>query len=294
MKKILFASTALIATASVAAADVKLGGYGRFGIIYVEDAARETSIESRFRLNIDGTTTADNGVTFGARVRMQADDITATGDAGAAGLNGARFYATSGGLTVAAGNIYGAIDSMPNLYHGSVGLSGLGYADVITNFGADDYQSTGNGVNGVEVIYEADMFTIHASYSDPSARAERLAVAGSASFMGYTIALGYQDSDTDNDVEFIGIVGGEVGPVSLSAGYAQDQGGEASYVVSAAAEVAMGIEVKAYYTRDENQADEDAYGIGASYGLGGGASIRGGVADRHGNMAADLGVFFSF
>lgn len=37
MKKILFASTALVATAGVAAADVSFGGYGRFGVGYVED-----------------------------------------------------------------------------------------------------------------------------------------------------------------------------------------------------------------------------------------------------------------
>ncbi len=34
MKKVLFATTALVATASVAAADVSFSGYGRFGIIY--------------------------------------------------------------------------------------------------------------------------------------------------------------------------------------------------------------------------------------------------------------------
>ncbi|MCP3883731.1 MAG: porin, partial [Sulfitobacter sp.] len=32
MKKVLFATTALVATAGVAAADVTFGGYGRFGV----------------------------------------------------------------------------------------------------------------------------------------------------------------------------------------------------------------------------------------------------------------------
>jgi len=36
MKKVLFATTALVATAGVAAADVTFGGYGRFGVIYTE------------------------------------------------------------------------------------------------------------------------------------------------------------------------------------------------------------------------------------------------------------------
>ncbi len=39
MKKVLFATTALVATAGVAAADVTFGGYGRFGVIYNEGTA---------------------------------------------------------------------------------------------------------------------------------------------------------------------------------------------------------------------------------------------------------------
>jgi outer membrane protein OmpU len=35
MKKILFATTALIATAGMAAAEVRLSGYGRFGLDYI-------------------------------------------------------------------------------------------------------------------------------------------------------------------------------------------------------------------------------------------------------------------
>ena len=34
MKKVLFATTALIATASMAAAEVRISGYGRFGLDY--------------------------------------------------------------------------------------------------------------------------------------------------------------------------------------------------------------------------------------------------------------------
>ena len=82
MKKVLFATTALIATASVAAADVRISGYGRFGLDYNENADRvgnvptgalnggaETSLTSRLRLQFDMSTETDNGVAFGARFR---------------------------------------------------------------------------------------------------------------------------------------------------------------------------------------------------------------------------------
>jgi outer membrane protein OmpU len=98
MKKVLFATTALIATAGMAAAEVRLSGYGRFGIDYNDgngmgrptsgvDAAGnpipaglprgqdtpETSITSRLRLQVDMTAETDGGVTFGARFRAQAE-----------------------------------------------------------------------------------------------------------------------------------------------------------------------------------------------------------------------------
>ena len=52
MKKVLFATTALVATAGVAAADVTFSGYGRFGVIYADNEGGddETSITSRLRL----------------------------------------------------------------------------------------------------------------------------------------------------------------------------------------------------------------------------------------------------
>ncbi|MEP1481528.1 MAG: porin, partial [Tateyamaria sp.] len=76
MKKVLFATTALIATAGMAAADVRLSGYGRFGLDYNSANERavgvsETNITSRLRLQVDMSAEADSGVGFNARVRMQ-------------------------------------------------------------------------------------------------------------------------------------------------------------------------------------------------------------------------------
>lgn len=312
MKKVLFATTALIATAGMAAADVKLSGYGRFGVRYMERATAqdETGITSRFRLNIDGSTTADNGVTFGARVRVQGStsDATPTGfNANTPGFNGARFYAMANGLTVAAGNVLGALDSMPNLYTGSVGLTGLSYANVVTNLDDHGYTSTGAGANGIEVIYSADMYTIHASYNDTNANSnERFEIAGSANFQGWTVALGYQDSNAADDVEFIAIVGGEVGPATVAVAYAQDYNDWESITISADVEVAAATSIQAYYNYDEESqttnaaganfaaTDNDSYGIGFVHDLGGGASLRGGVASLQGAMQADLGVLFNF
>jgi len=219
-------------------------------------------------------------------------------------LSAARFYAMSSGLTVAAGNILGAIDSMPYLYHGSVGLTGLGYTNVVSDFGADEFASASADRTGVEVIYEADMYSVHASYSDPAGNTvglqSRAAIMASANFSGYTIALGYQDSEfrgngvVGPDVEFVAIAAGEVGPATVSVAYAKDHADFDQYNLAVSADVAAATEIQAYYNYDEAEITEESYGVGFTHDIGGGASLRGGVASTNGTTRADLGVLFNF
>lgn len=295
MKKVLFASTALVATAGVAAADVSFGGYGRFGVMYVEDVnntgADEVTLESRFRMNIDASTESDGGVKFGARVRMQADDAGTL--AGTAGLNAPRFYVSAGGLEVAVNNIYGALDSMPGLYDGSLGISGLGWANIVTNFDSATYDSTGAGNNGVEVIYSSGAFGAHLSYRD-AAGLDRTEFAASYSMNGWTVAAGFQDSNAATYAEWVLTANGKVGNVGLTLAVAQDNNSNTSATLTGEFAVGAATTVTAFIAMDEAEIEENAYGIGVSHSLGGGASIIGGVVDDHGQTRADLGVKFNF
>ena len=199
MKKVLFLTTALIATGSMAAADVRISGYGRFGLDYNEandnrvtgttlnptfisgtfssgtatgNVLNETSITSRLRLQFDMSAETDGGVTFGARFRAQAE--SRDGTPGGATFNGGRFFASYGGLTVGVGNILGAVEAMQGLYletrTAGAGIDGMGFTSIVANmagnaFDWDAYSSAGTGVNGVEVIYNAGNFGVHVSYS---------------------------------------------------------------------------------------------------------------------------------
>ncbi|WP_333685173.1 porin [Pontibaca methylaminivorans] len=211
MKKVLFATTALIATAGVAAADVTISGYGRFGLDYNNanakwgsgtglnkwdvpgSGASKTNLTSRLRLNFDMSTETDAGVTLGAQFRVQADSDN--GEARTGGWNGARFYASYGGLEVGVGNIYGAIEWAPLVYLDTrslgTGITGMKDVHAVTNVNGfngevpvggkyiagseyynwdfytsrDYYYSIGSGANGVEVMYSAGGFSGHLSYS---------------------------------------------------------------------------------------------------------------------------------
>jgi len=293
MKKVLFATTALVATASVAAADVTFSGYGRFGVKYTgsTDAVADSSMDvtSRLRLQIDMSAESDGGVTFGARTRMQ----TAEGSAGT-GMNGVRFFARSSGVEVGVGNIYGALEFMPGMYPIDLGLTGLGYQYTAYQFNGDAYSSGGNGAsgsNGVEVMYSAGDFAVHVSASDTS---DRIAAHAAYKMNGWTFALGVQNSDLATDTELAASVGGTVGMASVTLSYA-DNGTSGDHTVLAASfDVGAATKVLAYVANADAYADT-SFGIGAHHDLGGGTSLRGGVASlASGQTIADLGVRFNF
>tara|TARA_R110002020_G_scaffold206021_5_gene410919 strand:+ start:14772 stop:15719 length:948 start_codon:yes stop_codon:yes gene_type:complete len=315
MKKVLFATTALVATAGVAAADVTFGGYGRFGVMYssaastglaqpYDDGTGDSSVDvtSRFRLQIDATAESDNGVTFGVRVRIEQDNEE-VGDAAnsGTGINAPRFFVRSGGLEVGVGNIFGAIEYMPGMYPIDLGLTGLGYEYTPYQFKADFYDSDGAGAaatnNAVEVMYSIGDFSVHVSASEGVN--DRVAGYVSYKYAGYTFALGAQDSNSPSDSEFLASASGNIGPVMVSLAYA-DNGTHGEQVTLAGRyDVSAATNIEAYISDADTifgtPTENIGYGIDFNHDLGGGTSIRGGVSKQFlGHTLADLGVRFNF
>lgn len=199
MKKALIASTALVLSAGVAAADVTnpvenatvtISGLGRTGVVYYEDNAgadgNETQINSRLRFNLQAVTSTDAGVDFGGQFRLQWDQNDAV--RGRQGfLNAGRLFVSASGLTVEVGNVNTAFDTTPLLYapelgalDRAVGLRNGTYfayntgANRSTERGID---TDGDGVlddveqlntyNGVGVNYSVAGATVRFSYVDP-------------------------------------------------------------------------------------------------------------------------------
>lgn len=288
MKKVLFATTALVATAGMAAAEVKIGGYARFGILYNE-ATSSTDITSRLRLQIDATAESDAGVTFGARVRIQQNEGT-TGT----GINHARFFARTGGLEVGVGNIFGALEFMPGMYPVDMGLTGLGYEYTAYNFRGDAYSSGGIGAggnNGVEVMYSAGDLSVHVSASDVN---DRIAAHAAYTFSGWTVALGVQDSSSATDTELALSVGGSIGIADVTLAWADNGTSGDHFVLAGRFDVGAATNVEVYYA-DADYFANSSYGVDFNHSLGGGTSLRGGIVSRaSGDTMADLGIRFNF
>ncbi|MEM6938894.1 MAG: porin [Pseudomonadota bacterium] len=296
MKKVLFATTALVATAGVAAADVTFGGYGRFGVIYSDPDGgdSDTNITSRLRLQIDMTAESDAGVTFGGRFRLEGEERDArNGDRPQ--FNGARLFARSGGLEVAVGNIFGAIEFMPGQYTIDLGLTGLGYDYTVYGTGGADAFSSGGlgnaGDNGVEVLYSAGDFSAHFSYSETN---DRFAGHVAYTFGDFTAALGAQSSDDDGDTELSVALEGALGAFDFGVAYADNGTNGDHYSIMGRVDVGASTNVE-FYVADADTFDDTSYGVDFNHNMGGGTSLRGGIASLgSGETRADLGVRFNF
>jgi outer membrane protein OmpU len=316
MKKILLLSTIIVGTAGMAAADIRLTGGARFGVLYNGGAAgvsSTTKITNRFTVNIDGTTEADNGLSFFARVRIRGDNTT-TGDgtAKASTVSAPRIGVTYEGFTVAAGNILGALESTPGLYDGAVGLTGLGWNNLPTNaaatgkFAWDSFSSGGGGANGVEAIYSGGAFTGHLSYSGDNTSGttvERLAANIAYSFGDWTVALGSQSGFSSAEDMTVATVAGNFGDFGFGFAYSDNDGNNSAARINGSYTFGSGTTVTAFYTGLTSSSAvvagtttlaDDAYGIGFTHSLGG-ATLAGGYASGFDGVdVADFGVRFNF
>lgn len=334
MKKVLFLTTALIATGSMAAADVRISGYGRFGLDYddVNDGSAngKTSITSRLRLQFDMSAETDGGVAFGARYRAQAESRDNV--AGGATFNGGRFFAAYEGFTLQVGNILGAVENARGLYletrTAGIGIDGAGFNSVVTNmagnnFDWDAYSSAGTGVNGVEVLYDGANWGVHLSYSDASSTASpsptgdgetNTAINGYYQFGDWTVALAYNDESDeggDNDIIFASVQG-DIGGFGLRLAYAEMDNVAGAALDDSSSKLGLyGIfdigaasTIVAYVTSEDTDVVVDAngetfdgtgFGIHYSYDLGGGVSFEAGARRTSTDQdALQAGVYFSF
>lgn len=305
MKKILFASTALVATASVAAADLTFSGSGRFGLQY--DGSQdgdEAILDHRFRLTINGVTETDGGVKFEGRIRLESNDANGFGSNGT-GPGGAGFAVSTGGLRVDVGSVSDVFDSgdVLNWSGHEAGYSAFqGQAENFTNFDRNGFAGAGNDDNQtIKLRYTAGDFTGSASYSMETGN--RGAGAGNAywqigagyNFGAHSVGVMYGDGDRDNKQWALGVDGsfGDFGYAVLVGD--NDTNADVSFGASGSYAISAATSVNAHVSTGGTANADTSYGIGVSHSLGGGVSLGAGVGrDNSGETVGDLGVTFNF
>lgn len=263
MKKILFATTALVATASVAAADVTFSGYARIGI--QQDAASNTTMDHRVQLGVSGSAEADNGTTFSVYSRMRVDDNEVSD-----GFNTPTITISNGAFKLQAGNTYSAIGARTNVFGSGTGLNGdFGIYDRFDTW----YSSTGAAAaDRIRVDYTMGSTTL--SVSGDVSGTDAMEVGLSAALGSLNIGVGASDDSrytADVNVALGDVTVGARVTDTLSGAYANYTQGD------------LGLQMYA--------ADNNDWGVGMTYALGGGATF-GAEYNETGAMNATIGFNF--
>jgi outer membrane protein OmpU len=273
MKNVLFATTALIATAGIASADVSVGGFGYLGVVF---DGSETSVSHATRLTFSGSVETDSGIAFTASSRITISD---NNDNGALGHN--KITMTSGGLTLAVGATHGAMKNTARIatFHG-FNDGGLYYT--AGGSGVDNNISSHNDSgNNVYIKYAAGDLTVAASSDVAGATQE---IAASYTSNSFTIAAGV---NTSSDWMVGAKYNGGDWNVGLGTNSNSDIVLTAGVNISDATSIGFGVDAASGGTIN-------AVGLQVSQDLGG-ASLIGAVGQVGGNTTvASLGVMFSF
>jgi outer membrane protein OmpU len=319
MKKLLLASTALVMSAGVAAADVSVVGDGRMGVTYNSLAADEFAFTQRIRIRFNASGTTDTGLTFGGWVR--AHDA---GNGNAGRLGGGQNVFISGAFgRLSMGDVAGAAQTVVGDLHG-VGLTGIGFFNetqfMHRDFGGDNiapgaFFGAFNGGPNMLYTYSMSGFTFAFSMSQPAGPADVYTVGIGYAMDGLRVGLGYEYADTPGPSANHIALGAsyDFGDFSVRATYGRANQGTLD-IAEAALGLAPGslrrdqygvsgaytfdaITASAYYRRGFDNFNN--FGVGASYSLGGGASLVGGIVRRTASGApnqtrADFGVSMSF
>lgn len=297
MKQVLLATTALVLVAGAAAADVTVTGTARMGLVhnYVTDTNAsgtidaadgvETAFSSRFRVIFTASGETDTGLSFGASVRNDQSGVGNTNNGDSTVFISGAF----GKLTM--GDTGNAADSLVGQVSG-VGYTGIGDWNEIGWLGRDS--------TGAQYEYSAGAFTFAlgaGNISDPAvpltpANDDFISVAVKYATDAYSIALGYEDNDTDSQVSAKGTAtfGGATVALKLA-----DRDSAADMAAALSVDYKTGATtLTAFATDNMDFAGNDTMGIGASYDLGNGAAVAGGIVDNGTDTIADLGLTFSF
>jgi outer membrane protein OmpU len=323
MKKLLLASTAIVATAGMAAADITMSGYAEIGM---RDAGGAVGMEMHSDMDIGFKLSgaSDNGLTFGASIDLDevSGGIASTGGPHAVHVSGAFGTLTMGDTDGALDKANAEVAALTTIaddhsthagYNGGAGLDSgdiLRYDTTYGGFGlsASIGQSdvaVANDVMGYGVTTSIGSVAVSAAYQADNTQ-DITAVSAKTSLGGLTITANYSEATMAATAK----VDAVTAAFTVGSGTTNSKYVEAVTAVAAInnsyehtglglAYTVNGVNLHANFGQydydDGSQAD--GYGIAANYSLGGGATVMVGYGSGNARatvatpQAADVSTF---
>ncbi|MGB5560116.1 MAG: porin [Paracoccaceae bacterium] len=290
MKKILFATTALVATAGFASAEVALSGYAEMGIFGGSDIETQFWNDIDVKFTLSGET--DGGLSFGATIdldELNGDSIDAQGGGESAGFGGhgendSSVFVSGSFGTLTMGDTDGAFDwAMAEVARGTAI--------------ADDHSShagfSGNG--GFDGTYDGQIARYDYSFGDfsvaASAELDDTGADNAVLGLGFKystdlggVALGFglavQHIDSDNQLIGVSVAGDMDNGINFNLNYtdATVGGTDGSHTGVGIGYSMDALLVQVNWGRFsvDGAPDVDGYGLVVNYDLGGGAVLMAG------------------
>lgn len=311
MKKVLFASTALVAFSGAAVADVAVSGRAEMGVF-----GRTGAADAQFFTDIDVTFTmtgeTDNGLSFGASVDLDEGGAGSPAVADNSDDGGATIFVSGDFGTVTMGDTDGALDwaltdagNMGNPgsiaddetahagYNGAY-LDGQGDGQILRyDFSAGDF--------GVAISLDSNETASGTSqdYGYAIGVKYNLDLGGTAIALGlgHQVAAGNNNDQTATGISATASLGGGFtgGIVYTDMGGAQAT--QDNHIGVGLGYTTGAISLHANYGSFgglNNAADTEGGGLSAAYDLGGGAVVHAGYGKGGGVESASLGLGLSF
>ncbi|WP_415233457.1 porin [Pseudorhodobacter sp.] len=306
MKKILIATSALVATAGIAHAEVSVSGQAIAGLIYNSEGVEKTKLLNKVNIEFNGSGETDGGLQFGFNTNhiIENNGLSVDNDDTTVWMSGA-FGKLSFGAVAEADEVAGLSD---------IGWDGLDVDDVAEALVGDELLDNGQAGKGlghnvnytyatgpVTFSLSGRLATSHGTLAPGASDAESYAAGVKYSFGTGYVGLGYGSHDfkllaaspvaaMDRAKVVSVFAGATFDAIKVAAMYsdasfksvtgvksgADAYGLNASYTMDALT-VSMGYS-KANFDLATGRNDQKAFGIGAAYDLGGGASVSGGIA----------------
>jgi outer membrane protein OmpU len=278
MKKILLATTALVATTGLASAELTWTGSASVGLKYSDNGT--TTVHQEIDLGAAATGETDGGIAWKVEMGLDSENMdsveTKAGDAGSVHLTG-DFGTIKVGAVSSAGTTIGVVD---------VGFDALGIDDA-----AEKGNSAGGGHN-VRWVYSMDEIALDVS-ADTSD--DDFAVAMNWTSGALAIGISHSDAGAAGGANATAAkVGTSVGGFTVELMAGSHSTANFDSVGMSASMPIDGLGTVTFVTGSNDTDTKASWGVGFAKALGGGATLKGAYGSANGNDKADLGIGFSF
>jgi len=241
MKKVLFATTAIVAFAGAASADISISGYAELGITDAKPGTGADTSPVQFHQDVDVTFSmsgeTDNGLAFGVSVDLdEGSNLTSTGN------NGTAVFLSGAFGTLTVGNTNGALDQAMTTVTGPGSLTDnetqhMGFAG--------DYLDGSYDGQIARYDYTAGDLTVSVSAEiadvDVAGRSDGSAIGVKYTMGNIALGAGYQSADT-SAAKFGGTPAAAATVTATTAGVASATGSGAVTVVAAVPAVFVDVD----------------------------------------------------